>query len=52
MRLSLKWKIVGLLGLPMAAWSFYGALYLVGNWKLLEQSNEIVANGKFIEANS
>ncbi len=52
MNVSLKWKIVGLLGLPVAAWFVYGALYLMGNWNLLGQANEVVANGKFIESNS
>lgn len=52
MRLSLKWKIIGLVGLPLMASCFYGALYLFSNWKVLKQANEIVENGKLIEINS
>lgn len=52
MRLSLKWKVIGLVGLPLVTSCIYGALYLLGDWRILRQANELVENGKFIEVNS
>lgn len=52
MRLSLKFKIIGLVGLPLMASFFYGALYLQNQRKILRQSKEIVENSHLIKANS
>ncbi|WP_291516701.1 methyl-accepting chemotaxis protein [Bdellovibrio sp. ArHS] len=52
MRISLKYKIMGLVSVPLVASFIFASLYLQGDWKILKRTEEIVENGRLLEKNS